>query len=173
MARRQGGQPSVSSLRGRVVHGDMVVTSGGGTPFKDGADYGRVLVSGHETGGLYSLMEFVVSVRAPSADGAPPDFGPHRHNAIEETFLVRSGRLRFLQGDAVFDLSAGDVVRVAPGVRHGFANLSGAPVDLLVSFHPSGFEELFVKHRSDQSPPPSPTGFMGDAIRRFDSEFEI
>ena len=63
-------------------------------------------------------------------------------------------------------------MRAPPGVRHGYANLSGAEVELLVSFHPGGFEELFVTHRSDQTPPPSPTGFMDDARRRFASEFE-
>jgi hypothetical protein len=63
-------------------------------------------------------------------------------------------------------------VRAPPGVRHGFANLSSDEVELLVSFHPGGFEELFVVHRSDQTPAPSPTGFMDDARRRFASEFE-
>ena len=118
------------------------------------------------------MMELVVSPRPEAAQVGPADFGPHRHQTIEETFLVRSGRLRFLLGDDVFDLAAGDLVRVAPGVRHGFVNLSGREVELLVSFHPGGFEELFITHRSDQSPPPSPTGFMEDARRLFASEFE-
>jgi quercetin dioxygenase-like cupin family protein len=141
----------------------------GGTRFQDGADHGRVLVFGHETGGRYSLMEFVVAARPAEAT---VDFGPHRHREIEETFLVRSGHLRFLLGEQVFDLSPGDFVRAPPGVRHGFANVSGAEVDLLVSFHPGGFEELFVTHRSDQHPPPSPTGFLEEARQRFASEFE-
>lgn len=150
----------------------MVVNCDAGTPFEDGDDHGRVLIFGRETDGRYSLMEFVVAARPQRAEGVAPDFGPHLHRGIEETFLVRSGRLRFLMGDKVIDLAAGDVARVPPGVRHGFANLSDAAVELLVWFHPGGFEELFVKHRSDQSPPPSPTGFMDDAIRLFDSAFE-
>jgi hypothetical protein len=68
--------------------------------------------------------------------------------------------------------SSPDFVRVPPGTRHGYANLSGAPVDLLVSFHPGGFEELFVRHRSDQDPPPPPMGFVKDAVEFFDSAFE-
>jgi hypothetical protein len=36
---------------------------------------------------------------------------------------------------------------------------------------PGGFEELFVRHRTDQSPAPSPTGFMEDAMRAFASSF--
>jgi hypothetical protein len=114
-------------------------------------------------------MEYVIAPRLPTE---APDFGPHRHLEIEETFLVRSGRLRFLLGEAVFDLGPGDLVRAPPGVRHGFANVSGEAVELLVSFHPGGFETLFITHRSNQDPPPSPTGFMDEARRAFTSEFE-
>jgi mannose-6-phosphate isomerase-like protein (cupin superfamily) len=153
--------------------GFMLVSTSDGISFEDGPDRGRVLVSGRETGGLYSLVEFMVSARPALGEAEQPDFGPHRHNAIEETFLVRSGNLRFLLGEKEFDLSAGDLVRVPPGMRHGYANLSGREVDLLVTFHPGGFEQLFVTHRSDQNPPPSASGFLDDATRFFDSEFGI
>jgi mannose-6-phosphate isomerase-like protein (cupin superfamily) len=151
------------------MNGPEIVRRNDGVAFEDGADRGRVLMFGRDTGGRYGLMEFVVSPRDPAAT---PDFGPHLHRDIEETFLLRRGRLRFLLGDAVFDIGPGDFVRAAPGVRHGFANVSGEEAELLVSFHPGGFEELFVIHRSDQRLPRSPTGFMDDAKRLFDSEFE-
>ena len=106
------------------------------------------------------------------ADDRPPQLGPHRHHSIEETFLVRSGRLQFLLDDEVIELGPGDFVRVPPGTRHGFANVSIEPAELLVSFHPGGFEELFVRRRSDQNPAPSPLGFVEDAVRLFDSDFE-
>jgi len=144
----------------------------GGTPFRDGADRGRVLVFGRETGGRYSLMEYVAAARTPLGPGERPNFGPHRHNEIEETFLVRLGRLKFLLGEEIIELGPGDFVRVPPGARHGYANLSGEDVELLVSFRPGGFEELFVRHRSDQDPPPSPLGFVEDAVRLSNSEFE-
>lgn len=143
-----------------------------GTAFQDGDDHGRVLVFGRDTGGLYSLMEYVVAPQTAPAPDAPPPFGAHRHNDIEETFLVRAGRLQFLLDDEVIDLGPGDFVRVPPGARHGYANLSGASVELLVSFHPGGFEELFVRHRSDQVPPPAPMGFVQEAVARFNSAFE-
>ena len=154
------------------MNGRTIVSTTDGVSFEDGPDRGRVLVFGRDTGGRYSLMEFVVSARLPTAEMSPSDYGPHRHRDIEETFLVRSGTLRFLLGEEMFDLGPGDFVRAPPGVRHGFANVSGQPVDLLVSFHPGGFEELFVTHRSDQQPPPSPTGFIEDATKLFGSEFE-
>jgi mannose-6-phosphate isomerase-like protein (cupin superfamily) len=146
-----------------------IVGRSDGVCFEDGADRGRVLAFGRDTGGRYGLMKFVVAPRDPAAT---PDFGPHLHRHLEETFLLRSGRLRFLLGDEVFDIGPGDFVRAPPGVRHGFANVSGEEAELLVSFHPGGFEELFVVHRSDQTPAPSPTGFIDDARRLWGSEFE-
>jgi quercetin dioxygenase-like cupin family protein len=151
------------------MDGERVIRKDGGVFFEDGPDRGRVLVFGDQTGGRYSLMAYVVAPRPPAET---PDFGAHRHAQIEETFLVRRGRLRFLLDNNVFDLGPGDFVRAPPGVRHGFANVSGEAVDLLVGFHPGGFETLFITHRTDQDPPPSPTGFMDEARRRFASEFE-
>lgn len=143
-----------------------------GTVFQDGGDHGRILVFGRDTGGRYSLMEYVVAAQAETAPDGRARFAPHRHNDIEETFLVRAGRLQFLLDDEVIELGPGDFVRVPPATRHGYANLSGGPVELLVSFYPGGFEELFVQHRSDQNPPPAPLGFVEDAVRFFSSEFE-
>lgn len=137
--------------------------------FEDGPDRGRILVSGEETGGRWSLMTYEVAARPV---GTPLGYGPHLHREIEETFVVESGRLSFLLGEELRELGPGDVVRVPPGVRHGFANLSGAPVRLLVSFHPGGFEQLFVRHRTDQDPLPAPDGFLVEATRDWASEFE-
>lgn len=150
----------------------MYVPRAAGTPFEDGEDRGRVLVFGRETGGRYSLMEYVVAARPALAAGEQAAYGPHRHAEIEETFLLRSGRLHFLLNDDIIEMGPGDFVRVPPGTRHGYANLSGDPVELLVSFVPGGFEELFVRHRTDQSPPPRISGFIEDAVMQFASEFE-
>ena len=146
-----------------------IVDTRGGVPFEDGADRGRILVSGRDTGGRYSLMEWIVA----AGDGAPAQsYGAHRHGAIEETFYVRRGTLEFLLEDRVTTLRAGDFVRVPPGVRHGYANTSGEEVELLVSFHPGGFEELFLKYRTDREGPADGEGFIADATRDFASEFE-
>lgn len=139
-----------------------------GVPFEDGADRGRVVVFGRDTGDRYSLMEYTVA----AGEGPASGYGAHRHGGIEETFLVRNGSLEFLLGETVSTLNAGDFVRVPPGVRHGYANVSGAPVELLVSFYPGGFEELFVKYRTDGGDPGGGAGFMEEATRRFGSTFE-
>ena len=149
----------------------LVVRADDGVAFEDGEDRGRILASGADTGGRYGLIEWSVAPGWASPDG-PTAFGAHRHREIEETFLVRRGSLEFLIGDEVRTLRAGDFVRVPPGVRHGYANLSGAAVELLVSFYPGGLESLFLKYRTDSETPAEGEGFISDATRLFASEFE-
>jgi quercetin dioxygenase-like cupin family protein len=145
----------------------LIVAAGAGAQFEDGEDRGRILVSGADTGGRYALMELTVAPQAPEAG-----FGPHLHRQMEETFLVRRGNLEFLLGDAVIALIEGDFVRAPPGTRHGYRNVSGADVELLVSFYPGGFEQLFLKYRTDGGDPSAGTGFVEEATQHHASEFE-
>ena len=80
-------------------------------------------------------MEWTV---AAGVDDELVGFGAHRHELIEETFLVRSGGLEFLISDEVLEGSAGESVRVLAGMRHGYQNVSGAPVVMVVTFVPGG-----------------------------------
>lgn len=151
---------------------ERVVRAGGGLSFEDGVDRGRVLVFGRDTGGRYSLMEWTVAAGERVESDTPRSYGPHLHREIEETFFVRRGELEFLLGQEVMTLRAGDFVRVPPGVRHGYVNVSGEAVELLVGFYPGGFEELFVKYRTDGDRAADGDGFMSDAAQFFASEFE-
>lgn len=151
----------------------FVVPSDGGVCFEAGDDTARLIVSGDDTGGRYSLLEWTV---APSCSDAvsddAPDYGPHLHRRCEETFLVQEGSLEFLVGEEVRTLKAGDFVRVPPGVKHGYLNIRDEPVRMLVSFVPAGIEELFIKYRSDQ-PEMRGAGFVADATRFYASEFGL
>ena len=146
-----------------------IIGAGAGDAFEDGADRGRVLVSGHDTGGRYALMEWTV---APRPAGQAVAYGPHRHFELEETFCIRVGHLEFLLDETVTTLGPGDVVRAPPGIRHGYANTSGGAVEMLVGFHPGGFEALFLKHRTDQPDPPPAEAFIEEATRLHTSAFE-
>jgi mannose-6-phosphate isomerase-like protein (cupin superfamily) len=139
--------------------------------FEDGADRGRVIVPGSETNGAYSVMQWVIASTASTSPRGDLEFGPHRHAGIEETFCIQSGSIDFLVGETVSTLRANESVRVPPGVRHGYVNHSGHDVEMLVIFSPGGFEELFVRYRSDRSTAAG-DGFTVDAKRFFDTEFE-
>lgn len=141
-----------------------------GRAFEDGADRVRILISGAQTGGDYSVLEWIV---APLPQNAQASFGPHRHGRYQETFLVLKGTLAFLLKDQVLELAAGDFVSVPKKTRHGYINRSGAPVHLLVTFRPAGMEELFYRHRSDQSVMPSLEGFLDEAARDHSSTYEM
>jgi len=53
------------------------------------------------------------------APGFRPPVG-HRHQVQEEVYVVTGGSGRFKVGDVVFDVSEGDVVRVAPTAMRAF-----------------------------------------------------
>ena len=145
----------------------LIIQSNQGATFEDGADRGRVLISAESTHDAYSMMELSV---APQ--GADAGFGPHTHLDIDEVFVVRKGTLEFLLGADMTTLRDGDVVRVPPGMRHGYRNASQEPVELLVWFSPGGFEGLFAKYRTDQ-PNLDPNGFVNEATSLFNSRFEV
>ncbi len=147
----------------------MMVNRAAGVAFEDGDDRGRILVSSQSTGGAYSVMEWVVA--ASSAADPLDGLGAHQHGAIEEVFLVQSGELEFLLGDTITTIGPGDLVRVPPGVRHGYRNMTNAEVELIVTFVPGGFEDLFVRYRTDQESSDGP-GFVADATRDFATTFE-
>jgi putative acetyltransferase len=168
----RGAFPAVITPMEDALTGHLVVRSHDDhDAFEDGLDRGRILAFGRDTGGAYGLMEWTVAPAPPG--GGPRTYGAHRHNGCEETFLVRTGRLDFLLGDEVITLGPGDFVRAPPGVRHGYANTSGDPVELLVSFHPGGLEELFLKYRTDGGGPEAGDGFTADAERLFGSAFDL
>jgi len=141
-----------------------------GRAFEDGADRVRILISGAQTGGDYSVLEWIV---APLPQDAQASFGPHRHGLYEETFLVLKGALAFLVNDRVIELAAGDFISVPKETRHGYINRSGAPVHLLVTFRPAGMEELFYRHRSNQTIVPSLDDFLEEAGRDHASTYEM
>ena len=144
----------------------LIVDSNGGFSFEDGLDRGRILIPGESTNNAYSLMELTVA-----SHGSEVGFGPHLHHDIDEVFVVREGSLEFLLGTDMTRLGEGDVVRVPPGTKHGYRNVSGAPVELLVWFTPGGFEQLFVTYRTDQTNL-NEDGFVAEATGRFNSQFE-
>jgi mannose-6-phosphate isomerase-like protein (cupin superfamily) len=149
-----------------------VVPLAGGERFKLGEDDARLIVSGNDTDGRYSVIEWIVAASEKTPDKNIRDYGPHLHRRCEETFLIQEGSLEFLIDNEVVVMNAGDFVRVPPGVKHGYQNTSGSPVKMLVTFTPGGFEELFLKYRTDQNEIRG-AGFVSDATRYYGSEFGL
>jgi len=91
------------------------------------------------TGG--ELLAFDFALRP---GGAVPI--PHVHPVQTERFEVVSGRMRFRVGLRTVHAGPGDVVEVAPGVMHGFANDGDEEARVRVEVRPAlKMEEMFAE----------------------------
>jgi len=93
-------------------------------------------VTGEQTGGAYSLVEYLA---APGYPGP----APHVHQTFDELFLVLEGAPTFmLEGQTVVG-APGSVVAVPRGKVHAFGNPGAAPARFLCISTPAGFELYF------------------------------
>jgi quercetin dioxygenase-like cupin family protein len=91
------------------------------------------------TGG--ELLAFDFALRP---GGAVPI--PHVHPIQTERFEVLEGRMRFRVGLRTRVAGPGDVIEVAPGVAHSFANAGDAEARLRVEVRPAlAMEEMFAE----------------------------
>jgi quercetin dioxygenase-like cupin family protein len=71
---------------------------------------------------------------------------PHVHPIQTERFEVREGHMRFRVGLRTVIAGPGDVVEVAPGVAHSFANAGEEEAKLRVEVRPAlAMEEMFAE----------------------------
>jgi quercetin dioxygenase-like cupin family protein len=71
---------------------------------------------------------------------------PHVHPIQTERFEVTSGRMRFKVGLRTVHAEAGDVVEVAPGTSHSFANDGDEEARLRVEVRPAlAMEDMFAE----------------------------
>ena len=91
------------------------------------------------TGG--ELLAFELGLRP---GGAVPI--THVHPVQTERFEVVEGRMRFRLGRRMAEAGPGDVVEVAPGVRHGFANAGDGDARVRVEVRPAlEMEDMFAE----------------------------
>ena len=71
---------------------------------------------------------------------------PHVHPIQTERFEVTEGRMRFRVGLRTIIAEPGDVIEVAPGVMHSFANAGDTEAKLRVEVRPAlQMEEMFAE----------------------------
>ncbi len=95
------------------------------------------LISGEQTGGKYSLTEFVAA--PPPAPAAPV----HIHKAEDETCYVLEGQFQVVTREQTVIAAAGSVVFVPRGVAHTVINAGPGWGRLLVTLSPPGFEQYW------------------------------
>ena len=123
------------------------------------------------TGG--ELLAFDFALRP---GGAVPI--PHVHPVQTERFEVTGGRMTFRVGLRKIEAGPGDVVEVAPGVAHSFANASDDEAQLRVEVRPAlSMEEMFAEvvamaqaGRMNRRGMPRNLLDLADLARRYDQE---
>jgi quercetin dioxygenase-like cupin family protein len=103
---------------------------------------------------------------------------PHVHPIQTERFEVTAGRMRFRVGRKTLIAEPGDVVEVAPGVVHSFANAGDAEARLRVEVRPAlAMERMFAEvvalaragAMTRRGLPRNPL-VLADLARRYDQE---
>jgi quercetin dioxygenase-like cupin family protein len=103
---------------------------------------------------------------------------PHVHPIQTERFEVTEGRMRFRVGLRTIIAEPGDVIEVAPGVMHSFANAGDTEAKLRVEVRPAlQMEEMFAEvvalaksgQMTRRGLPRNPL-VLADLARRYDQE---
>jgi quercetin dioxygenase-like cupin family protein len=150
MALGHHGRDRGGDCDGVSVAAGFGLTAGEGEAFWFAGQLATVKISGAETEGRWTLVEFE----------APPGNGPplHVHRDDDESFYVIDGEITFYLGDAVIEARAGSFAFAPRGVPHTFVVGGEAPARYLVVSAPAGFErfvsEASVPAESRTIPPP-------------------
>jgi quercetin dioxygenase-like cupin family protein len=129
-----------------------VPADGGESVFLVGDTY-TTLLSGTQTGGVFTLLEALVLPEA-----GPP---PHAHNGEEETFFLLQGHMVFTVGGETYDAHPGSAIYVPRNVAHSYQNVGEGPAKMLFMYSPAGMDGMFPEigtpgSRGVVGPPLSP-----------------
>jgi len=111
-----------------------VPADGGESIFLVGDTY-TTLLSGAQTGGVFTLLEALVLPEA-----GPP---PHAHHCEEETFYLLDGHMVFTVGSQTYDAEPGAAIYVPRNVAHSYRNVGQGPAKMLFMYSPAGMEGMF------------------------------
>jgi quercetin dioxygenase-like cupin family protein len=95
----------------------------------------RFLASSEDTNGAWSLVEL------KEMPGYKTNL--HRHNHTDEAFYVVEGVLTVKINDKVSEYPSGSYVLIPRGTPHAQGNRGKAPVKILLTMTPGGFERSF------------------------------
>jgi quercetin dioxygenase-like cupin family protein len=107
-----------------------------GQQFKIAGGNYRIIISGKQTNGEYSVIEMSVP------PGAGPN--PHSHPDFNESFFVLEGEVSFKSESGSYIAKKNSYINIPKGgIVHGFKNLSDQTAKLLCTVMPAGLDDLF------------------------------
>ncbi|NTS76762.1 cupin domain-containing protein [Catenovulum sp. SM1970] len=94
----------------------------------------RIIVTGEETQGQFSMMEAFVE---------PGDGGQyHLHEREYESFLITEGEMVFFDDDKKISAPKGSLIVCPPGSTRGFRNESNTLAKMMIFYTPPGIENM-------------------------------
>lgn len=114
-----------------------VVPPEGGTPLNVMGNHIRLLLTGADTGGQFTLVE---EYDQPGC-GIPL----HIHQHEDEVFQVFEGQVKCRVGDQTIIAGPGTTVYAPKGLPHGYQIVGDGPARLQVAIFPAGIEHMFVE----------------------------
>ena len=94
-------------------------------------------VSGKDTGGAYSVLEYLA---APGAGSAM-----HVHYNEDESFFILEGAITFQLGSEKTRATPGTFIHIPKGLRHAFVNAEAQPARSIVILTPAGLVYFFAE----------------------------
>jgi len=121
-----------------MVNNIRAITENEGNHISVVGDTYRIIVSGKQSEGEYSIIDMLV----PPGGGPPP----HAHPDFHESFYVVDGEVEFKTEAGKYIVKKGDLINIPKGgAVHGFKNTSKAMAHLLCTVVPAGLDEFFLE----------------------------
>jgi quercetin dioxygenase-like cupin family protein len=115
----------------------VITRPGEGRVLRAFGDEVTVMLSGEQTGGVFSMVRIVT----PPGGGPPP----HWHEREEEWFHVLAGRVEFFLEGEWFEVPPGTTAFMPRESRHSYRNIGDCPLVMIVHTAPAGFETFFER----------------------------
>jgi quercetin dioxygenase-like cupin family protein len=123
-------------LRSHAWTPSTLVGPGEGQSLSVVGDTYRIIISGEQTGGAYTVIDMLVP-----PGGGP---GPHAHAGFQEAFYVMEGEIGITTRAQTFTLGEGSFFNIPlGGMVHQFKNRTKAMTHMLCIITPAGMEKMF------------------------------
>jgi quercetin dioxygenase-like cupin family protein len=150
----------------RSAHPGEVLPAGAGEAVTAAGVAITFKTTGAKSAGQFLTLEYT----APPRFSGPP---PHWHKVTTEIFYVLEGSLTVTIDGQSTTVGPGGYAFVPPGVVHGFANQTDAPVRYFGIASPAGLEDYFAEMakliQDEPSWPPADMGKMVALMAKYDT----
>jgi quercetin dioxygenase-like cupin family protein len=121
---------------GNLINQVTSINAEGGVSLSMVGDTYRILISGEQTGGAYSVIDMLVP-----PNGGP---GPHAHADFQEAFYVIEGEIEVRTESEIYNAGKGSYINIPlGGIVHQFKNKTENMTHMLCILTPAGMEKMF------------------------------